>query len=60
LHFGKEDFAKLGRIGVPIIIVADTKYVEFDEGELKSVLKSKVLWQLKRNAPSRGATEENI
>lgn len=42
---GKEDFAKLGGIGVPIIIVADTKIVGFDEGELKSVLKSKGLWQ---------------
>lgn len=42
---GKEDFAKLGGIGVPIMIVADTKVVGFDEGELKSVLKSKGLWQ---------------
>ena len=42
---GKEDFAKLGAIGVPIMVVADTKIVGFDEGELKSVLKSKGLWQ---------------
>lgn len=42
---GKEDFAKLGGIGVPIMVVAGTKVVGFDEGELKSVLKSKGLWQ---------------
>lgn len=45
MHFGKEDFAKLGGISVPIIIVADTKIVGFDEGKLKSVLKAKGLWQ---------------
>jgi hypothetical protein len=37
-------FAKLGGIGVPIMVVADTKIVGFDESELKSVLKSKGLW----------------
>jgi glutaredoxin len=42
---GKEDFARLGRVGVPIMIVADTKIIGFDEGELKSVLKSKGMWQ---------------
>lgn len=41
---GKADFAKLGATGVPIIIVADTKIIGFDEGELKSVLKAKGFW----------------
>ena len=41
---GKADFAKLGAIGVPIMVVADTKIVGFDESQLKSVLKSKGLW----------------
>ncbi len=42
---GKEDFGKLGGIGVPIMIVADTKVVGFNEDELKSILKTKGLWQ---------------
>jgi glutaredoxin len=42
---GRQDFEKLGGIGVPILIVADTKVVGFDEGGLKDVLKSKGLWK---------------
>jgi glutaredoxin len=42
---GKEDFQKLGAIGTPILIVADTKVVGFDESGLKDVLKSKGLWK---------------
>jgi glutaredoxin len=42
---GKEDFQKLGAIGTPVLIVADTKLVGYDEAELKSLLKSKGLWK---------------
>jgi len=42
---GKEDFAKLGGIGVPILIIADTKIVGFDEGQIKSILKEKGMWR---------------
>jgi glutaredoxin len=42
---GKEDFQKLGAIGTPILVVADTKVIGYDEAELKSVLKSKGLWK---------------
>ena len=42
---GRQDFEKLGAIGTPILVVADTKVVGFDEGELTGVLKSKGLWR---------------
>jgi len=42
---GLVDFQKLGAIGVPILIVANTKVVGFDKAALESVLKSKGLWK---------------
>jgi glutaredoxin len=42
---GKEEFRKLGAMGTPIMVVADTKVVGYDEGMLKDVLKSKGLWK---------------
>jgi glutaredoxin len=42
---GKEDFRKLGAMGTPIMVVADTKIVGYDEGMLKDVLRSKGLWK---------------
>jgi glutaredoxin len=42
---GKEDFQKLGAIGVPILIVADIKVIGFDKAELERALKKKGLWK---------------
>jgi glutaredoxin len=41
---GKEDFAKFGAMGVPILVVANVKIVGFDASQLKSVLKSNGMW----------------
>jgi len=42
---GKEDFQKLGAMGVPILIVGDAKVIGYDEAELTKTLKSKGLWK---------------
>lgn len=42
---GKEDFQKLGAMGTPVLVVANTKIIGYDEGALKEVLKSKGLWK---------------
>ncbi len=42
---GKDDFQKLGAIGVPILIVGDAKIIGYDEPELTKVLKAKGLWK---------------
>ncbi|GFE62902.1 glutaredoxin domain-containing protein [Geobacter sp. AOG2] len=42
---GKDDFQKLGAAGTPILVVADSKVVGYDEAVLTEVLKSKGLWK---------------
>ena len=42
---GRQDFQQLGGLGTPIIVVADTRIVGFNEGELKNLLKSKGQWK---------------
>ncbi len=42
---GREDFQKLGAAGTPVLVVADSKVVGYDEGVLTGVLKAKGLWK---------------
>ena len=42
---GREDFRKLGAAGTPVLVVADTRIVGYDERALKDLLKSKGLWK---------------
>lgn len=42
---GREDFRKLGAIGVPIFVVGDTKLIGYEKDQLEDLLKSKGLWK---------------